>query len=224
MKRRSYRQHCGIASALDVVGDRWTLLIVRELLYLGPRRFADLARSQPGLAPNLLTRRLRELEHAGILTRSALPPPASATVYQLTARGRQLEPVLRALLRFGTPLLGDPRDLEELRTELPLQALRAVFRPEDAEGVDEVYEFRIDDLVMQARVVDGTMTLRHGAPDPPDVIVTGDALTLADIAAARVDALDALGSGSLRLEGEPDALRHFVRIFAQNPDLRPAPA
>lgn len=219
---RSYGQYCALARALDVVGDRWSLLLVRELLYLGPRRFRDLRAALPGLAPNLLTRRLRELEKGGVVARAMLPEPASVRVYRLTARGRALEPAVFALLQWGRPLLGDPRDREDLRAALPVMALRAAFRPEDAAPEEMVYELRIEGQVFQARVADGHMEILSGAQRRPDVIATGDAVTFAEVAAGRTDALEALASGALRVEGEPDALGSFVRIFAQNPALRPA--
>ena len=175
---RSYGQYCGIARALDVVGDRWALLVVRELLYLGPRRFRDLQAALPGLAPNLLTRRLRELERAGVLARATLPEPARVPVYGLTRRGRELEPVLRALLL-------------------------------------------LDAQVFQAVVAEGRMEILVGSQHPPDAVATSDTATLADVAAGRVAALDVLSAGALRLEGDPDALATFDRLFGHNPALRP---
>jgi DNA-binding HxlR family transcriptional regulator len=217
---RSYGQYCGIARALDVVGDRWALLLVRELLYLGPRRFRDLRAALPGLAPNLLTRRLRELEKAGVVARDRLPDPARVPVYRLTRRGRGLEPVLHAMLQWGRPLLGDPRGRDDLRVALTVMALRALSRPEDAAGVEAVFEFRIEGQVFQALVAERHMELLVGSQHPPDVVATAEAVVLADVAAGRADALEALSAGTLRLEGEPDALAHFVRIFGHNPELR----
>jgi len=219
---RSYGQYCGIARALEVVGDRWSLLLVRELLYLGPRRFRDLRAALPGLAPNLLTRRLRALEAAGVVARGELPDPARVPVYRLTQRGRALEPVLRALLHWGRPLLGDPRGEAALRPALPMMALRALLRPEDAADVEAVFELRVGSEVFQALVAAGHVELMVGSQHPADVVATVDAATLAAVAAGRTDAGDALAAGHLRLEGEPDALADFVRLFAHNPDLRPS--
>jgi len=221
MSRRSYGQYCGLARALDVVGDRWTLLLLRELLYLGPRRFRDLRGALPGLAPNLLTRRLRGLERAGLLVRGTLPEPAGVAIYRLTARGRSLEPALFALMQWGRALLDDPRAQPGLRPALPVIALRAAFRPADADGIDEVYELRVNGQIFQAVVKDRRMALVQGAQHAPDVVATAEAATLADVVAGRIDALEALGRGLLRVEGEPDALGNFVRLFAQNPSLRP---
>ena len=175
----------------------------------------------PGLAPNLLTRRLRQLEKAGLASRATLPEPAGVAVYCLTTRGRALEPALFALMQWGRPLLADPRERPGLRAALPVIALRAAFRREDAADIDEVYELRVEGAVFQAVVQGERMEILHGAQRTPDVVATADAVTFADMAAGRADALEALGRGLLRIEGEPQALGNFVRLFAQNPALRP---
>src|SRR5919201_6854048 len=105
---RSYGQFCGLAKALDVVGDRWTLLIVRELLLRGPCRYTDLRKGLPGIATNLLAERLRELEDAGVVLREEAPPPIATTLYSLTPRGEELRRVIYELGRWGTPLMRDP--------------------------------------------------------------------------------------------------------------------
>lgn len=123
---RTYGQYCGIAKALDTVGDRWTLLIVRELLALGPCRHTDLRNGLPGIASNLLVDRLRELEEAGLIHREAAPPPVATTLFSLTERGRTLEPVLRELSRWGVPLLREPGGNDTFRThwlDMPARAL-----------------------------------------------------------------------------------------------------
>src|SRR5471032_2293839 len=107
---RSYSQYCGLARALDVVGDRWTLLIVRELLLLGPARYTDLQHGLPGIATNLLVTRLRDMEDAGLVEREDAAPPSVAKLFRLTPRGEQLEPALMALGSWGGPLMGEPTD------------------------------------------------------------------------------------------------------------------
>src|SRR5215831_16134982 len=104
---RTYGQYCSVAKALDVVGDRWTLLIVRELALQGPCRYTDLRNGLPGIATNLLAARLRELEAAGVVRREEAPPPIATTLFHLTARGEELRPVLEALTRWGVPLMRD---------------------------------------------------------------------------------------------------------------------
>src|SRR5262250_1013315 len=107
MTDRSYSQFCGVAHALDLVGERWALLVVRELLG-GPRRFTDLAKGLPGIRTNILTSRLKELERAGVVQRRTLPPPAASNVYELTEYGRELEPIVLSLGRWGAKTLGPP--------------------------------------------------------------------------------------------------------------------
>lgn len=113
-RRRSYDQHCAAARALDLVGDRWTLLVVRELL-AGPRRYTDLHADLPGVSTDMLAGRLKDMEGAALVTRRRLPPPASAFVYELTPRGRDLLPVLRSLAAWGAPDLGEPRPTDAVR-------------------------------------------------------------------------------------------------------------
>jgi DNA-binding HxlR family transcriptional regulator len=114
MPRRSYDQYCPVARALDTVGERWALLIVRELL-AGPRRYTDLHADLPGVSTDVLAGRLKDLEREGLATRRRLPPPGAAYVYELTDRGRELGPVLDALAVWGAPLLGEPRPTDALR-------------------------------------------------------------------------------------------------------------
>lgn len=114
MPRRSYDQYCPIARSLDVAGERWTLLIVRELL-AGPRRYTDLHADLPGVSTDVLAGRLKDMEREGLVTRRRLPPPGAAYVYELTGRGRELQPVLAALAVWGTPALGEPRPTDALR-------------------------------------------------------------------------------------------------------------
>jgi DNA-binding HxlR family transcriptional regulator len=123
---RTYGQYCALARGLDVVGERWTLLIVRELLSLGPARYADLLRGLPGIATNLLANRLREMEAAGLLTRSELPRPTSATVFALTDRGAALEGIVREYVKWGAPMMSPPKPDETFRAhwlQIPLRAL-----------------------------------------------------------------------------------------------------
>jgi DNA-binding HxlR family transcriptional regulator len=123
---RTYGQYCALARGLDVVGDRWTLLIVRELLSLGPTRYADLLRGLPGIATNLLATRLREMESAGLLSRTELPRPANATVFELTPRGAALEGVMREYVKWGAPMMSPPKPEETFRAhwlQIPLRAL-----------------------------------------------------------------------------------------------------
>ena len=126
MTKRSYNQYCGIARALDLIGERWALLVIRELV-LGPKRFTDLRRGLPDIATNVLSQRLRELEQDGIVTRRQLPPPAASNVYELTEYGQELVPIMLALGRWGASTLGARLPEQTLEPEWLAVALKAVF-------------------------------------------------------------------------------------------------
>src|SRR5260370_31204980 len=143
--RRSYDQYCAIARGLDVIGERWTLLLIRDLL-LGPRRYSDLLTGMPGIGTNLLADRLRELEAAGLLERAVLPPPAGSTVYQLTEAGKNLEPVVISLGRWGSQFLGSPKKTDIMVPRAYFVAMRGVYNPQAAAGLTQTYEVRITDL------------------------------------------------------------------------------
>lgn len=184
MVKRSYSQYCPVAEALDVVGERWTLLIVRELLS-GPARFTDLERALPGIAPNLLSSRLREMEDGGLVARRQLPPPAARTVYELTDEGRSLDTVLRALGRWGIQRLGPPAESDDVTPGIAVRSGLMMYarggRPE------RVYAVVVDEQPFTIRVADGAVELRSGAPDDPDLtlVVTARHLLDARFAGAR---------------------------------------
>ncbi len=133
MSKRSYNQYCAVARAMDVVGERWTLLIVRELL-TGPKRFKDLLEGLPGIGTNLLTARLKDLEGYGVVRRATLPPPAASRVYELTELGCSLEPVVMGLARWGLEFLGASREEDDRQPAWAMVALRSVLRPEVTGG------------------------------------------------------------------------------------------
>src|SRR5919106_5278704 len=170
---RDYQQRCGLAAALDVVGERWNLLIVRELLF-GPKRFTDLLGGLPGIPPSLLSARLKELQMTGIIAQEVLPPPAASTVYQLTPAGQELEGVLYALGRWGAQFGRTPRPTDTARPEWAAFALRSLFRPESAEGVQESYELRLPDGTFQVTVDDGVLTVGPGLGPVPCLTLVGD--------------------------------------------------
>jgi DNA-binding HxlR family transcriptional regulator len=212
--RRSYDQYCAIARALDVLGDRWTLLIARDLL-LGPKRYRDLLDGLPGIGTNLLAARLRELEAAGIVTRRTLPPPAGSTVYELTDAGLALEPLMFALGRFGSQFLGSPRATDNMRPTPFFLAMRAAFRPERADGVDESYEVRVDGRVFEVRVAGGTIETREGPATDPDVVLGLDVQTLYRLLFGEVTPAEAVRSGTASVvAGDEQALSRFIGLFS----------
>jgi DNA-binding HxlR family transcriptional regulator len=210
--KRSYDQHCTVARALDVVGERWTLLLVRELL-TGPKRFKDLLAGLPGIGTNLLAARLKALAEHGIVRRATLPPPAGSEVYELTELGRSLEPVVLALSRWGSRLMQEePREGDDVRPAWAAMALRSLFEPE-ADGPREVYEFRIDGETFHLRVEGGAVEARQGVADAPEVVASGAAGDFLALTAGRLSPEEALGSGRIRVEGRREAVARCVRML-----------
>ena len=202
---RSYRDACGIARALDVVGDRWALLVIRDLL-LGPKRFTDLRAGLPGVSPDVLSQRLRELEDAELLTRRRLAPPAASQVYELTERGRALEPVLLELGRWGAAA-PFPEDVIAFGPDSAMLALKTVFDPAAASGPSESYEFRFGEQHFHARVREGTLTITRGEADAPDAAIATDPGTLAMVLWRGGDQAD------LEITGDREAAGRFLALF-----------
>ncbi len=164
--RKRYEQYCPVAHALDLVGERWALLVVRELMH-GPKRYTDLAEHLPGIGTNILASRLRDLETGGIVRKRTLPPPAASRVYELTEYGQGLRPAIRELALWGARSLGPPTAEDELFVGWLANAVDTVLAPLAPPGR---FEFRVGDEV--ASLVDGEA--RAGSVDDPDVVVEGD--------------------------------------------------
>jgi DNA-binding HxlR family transcriptional regulator/putative sterol carrier protein len=212
MARRSYEQYCPAARALDLLGERWTLLVIRELL-LGPKRYTDLLNGLSGIGPNVLAERLRHLQDARIVDRKTLPPPAASTVYELTPLGQELRPVLLSLMNWGLHLLGPPKPGESFNPAWLLQTLEAGADREAALGLHESYEFCIDGTVFHVDVDDGEVVAREGPARNPAVTSTTDYKTFLEIGARLVAPEDALANGALQLEGDLEAGRRAVTIL-----------
>ena len=209
--RRTYDDPCGIARALDVVGERWALLVVRELL-LGPKRYTDLARGLPGSSPTVLSQRLRDLEDAGIVARSAVGPPVGGRVYELTPRGRELDDVLLALGRWGSRTA--QTSAGALGADAFVLALRTTADPARLTGWSAVVELRIEDDAGPDRVtltVDGgRLAAARGAAHRPDAVLTGPAAVLRPVAVGRRPLDDALAAGDLHLAGDAAVVRRLL--------------
>jgi DNA-binding HxlR family transcriptional regulator len=211
---RKYGQGCGTAYALDLVGDRWALLVVRELV-LGPKRFTDLREGLPGIGPNVLSQRLKELEEVGVLRQRVLPPPAGSTVYELTEWGAELENIVVALGRWGARSPAMPREAE-IHPEWLMLGMRATYEPE-GEPVPAVYELRFGDEVFWARVDDGKLRVGRGAPDEPDAVLTAEVETIAQMIRGELKPTAALRSGAVQLEGDRQAFQRFPSLFSFPP-------
>lgn len=215
MARRLYNQYCSLAYALDVVGERWTLLIVRELM-LGPRRFADLLANLPGIGRNLLTTRLRDLEQQGLVRRSTLPPPAGSRVYELTPEGSSLGPAMLELSRWGVQRLAQPRPADTFRPAWAMFPLSYTADLDAASGIHETYQFHIDEEIFHLTVDHGEVHPHSGAASNPDAVFEMDGQTIFDLMSGSLAATDALAQGKVRFEGSPEALTHALAILAGN--------
>jgi DNA-binding HxlR family transcriptional regulator len=205
---RTYGDPCGIARALDLVGERWALLVVRELL-LGPKRFTDLRAGLTHVGPDMLAQRLRELEQAGVVQRAKLPPPAGARVYELTPWGRQLEPVVLALGRWGSQAPFPPES-GELGVDAMVLALKTVFNPARAGRLcGETFELRLDDTPFALRVGETTLHASRGsATDPVAVITTEPGILQQVLWHDRP-----VRAGGLEIGGDRRAAERFLALF-----------
>ena len=210
MPTRRYDDPCGIARALDAVGDRWALLVVRELIF-GPKRFSQLRDGLGSVSPNVLSQRLRDLEDAGIVRRDVLDRPADVAVYELTARGLGLEPILLELGRWGSsaplPAAG------QLSASAVLLALKTVFDPAAAGHKAAVFALRIDGDWFGVTVADGSIGIDHGRTDHPAVTLETDAETLRSVAIGREPISAAEGDGRLAVSGDRRLAERFTRMF-----------
>ena len=205
---RSYGQYCGLAKALDVVGDRWSLLIVRELLTLGPSRYTDLRRGLPGIATNLLADRLRELEQAGVIEREEAPPPVATILFRLTARGEALEPVLEALGRWAGPLMGTLGANDLYRSHwlaLPVRLYLTDRRPNRRPVTIQVQS---GDQPMIVETVDGRARARPGTAAKPDAVVSGTPDLVLGVLSGRLT-LSAARARGLSFQGDFEAVRRL---------------
>ncbi|MEU7821158.1 winged helix-turn-helix transcriptional regulator [Catellatospora sp. NPDC049133] len=210
MSKRMYGQVCPIARSLDVLGERWTLLIVRELL-LGPRRFKELLTQLPAMGTNRLAERLQLLERSGVVVRRALPAAPDVRAYELTAYGERLRPLLIELATWGSELpLDDEVDPGTARAELIALYLAEHCPPEVAAGPPATYQFHVGDEVFHVRADGGVHTRSGPAPVPADLVVTCDLTTFDALTRGTLDPAEAVASGALTTSGDPAAL---TRVF-----------
>ena len=215
MKTRAYGQYCGFARALEVVGERWALMIVRDLL-VAPKRFTDLLRGLPGIPSNVLTARLKEMEQAGIARRRLLPRPDRGVVYELTEYGLELEPVIVELGRWGAKTLGDPRPDETITLDSLVTALRTTFHPEAAQGVSAGFELRVGEIVLHARVDDGHVDAGGGPLAGADLVIHAGPGIRA-LMAGELSPEGALENGTVQITGDRELLTRFAEMFRIDP-------
>ena len=219
--KRTYHDACGMAHALNLVGERWSLLVVRELV-LGPRRFTDLRAALPGISANVLSQRLGELEGYGVVVRRRLDPPASTWVYDLTEWGHELEPVIGKLGQWGarSPLL--PRDAA-LSVNSFILSLRNMFDPVTAGGVEIRADLRVGGQRFHAYVEGGTFDADVGPAADPDIGIEGDQHELAAVVYDGRDLDAAVAAGAVTYTGERETVERFLSVFSL-PTPAPVPA
>ena len=214
---RSYHDACGAAHALDLVGERWALLVIRELM-LGPKRFTDLKASLPGISANVLTQRLDGLEAVGVLVRRKLPPPVSAQVYELTPWGYEAEPIFQTLGRWAARSPTHDATLPLSPTSLFL-SFRTMIDPARAKGIEASIGFRIGDESFRLRLRDGTVEVERGDVEGADLIFTGAATAVAAVVygGEPLEAIEAMGA--LSIEGDRKLAERFVTLFPLPPKV-----
>jgi DNA-binding HxlR family transcriptional regulator/putative sterol carrier protein len=216
--KRSYGDACGIARALDVVGERWALMVVRELL-LGPKRFTDIRGGLPHVSPDVLAQRLRDLEQAGIVHHRRLPPPYASQVYELTSRGRALEPVLIELGRWGGANAPEPSDQMCMSPDSYVVSLRTLFDPQRAGNFAARIELRLGDDRFRVVIADGQVDAGRGELPDADAVIEADPTTLLDVLHGHRPLAGALEAGTMRLSGDTRKAKRFTKLFPL-----PAPA
>ena len=210
---RSYNQYCAVAKSLDVVGERWTLLIVRELLLRGPSRYTDIRNGLPGIATNLLADRLQELERAGVVAREQAPPPVATTLFSLTDRGRELATVVRELGRWGVQLMGEQGPNEAFESHWLTFPVELFLHDRDPEQGPVTIEVQTGAQPVFLHIAGGSVDLRYRQEGAADVTVTGEAPQILQLLSGRASIAQARRHG-VRVKGSIDAL---TRVLPQAP-------
>jgi DNA-binding HxlR family transcriptional regulator len=205
---RTYDQYCPVARALEFLGERWTLLVIRELM-LGPRRFTDLMDELPGISTNVLATRLKDLEDTGMVRKRVLPPPAGSTVYELTESSAGVAPVLVAMAEWGMTLLDPPRKSETVPPRSIVLGLSVTATP-GGDADDGVYELHVDDEVFELRVDGGYVVPRQGPANVPEAVITLPARTLAAIALDAEDLDRSISRGVITIDGDDAGARRLL--------------
>ncbi|ASR38585.1 HxlR family transcriptional regulator [Prauserella marina] len=211
MAKRNYGQFCGLAHAADLVGERWALLIIRDLL-VSAKRFTDLRRGLPRIPTNVLSARLKQLEADGVIERRVLPRPEGSVVYSLTDYGHDLEPIVHALGRWGARSMGEPKPDDIVTPDSLVIAMRSTFQPDVAAALTASWELRAGPAVIHVKIDEGKLTTDVGElPDADLTIETGPAIKA--LMAGELTAEQAIEAGHVRLEGNPALLTTFAEVF-----------
>jgi DNA-binding HxlR family transcriptional regulator len=205
---RSYDEYCAAAKALDVVGDRWTLLIVRELALRGPCRYTDVRNGLPGIASNLLSERLRDLEHAGVIVRENAPPPIATTLFRLTPRGEELRPVLDSLVRWGIPLMVEQKPDDAVRSQWLTWAAEMMLADRRPDAPSVTLALQTGDQPITIELSDGAVRAHLGSTDRPDAMLAGPPRPIMGLLLGLLELDDAKAVG-VSFEGDPAVLERI---------------
>lgn len=212
---KEYGQFCGLSHALDLIGSRWTLMIVRELL-VEPKRFTELEHGLPGIPTNVLSTRLRDLEEHGLVERKLLPRPANSVVYALTPYGHELEEPLLQLGHWGAKSLPEPRSTDFVGSSAVTLGLRAMFHPKAAQGVSLTFSVPVRDFEVWGRIDDGVLTVPIEESERPDLSIKGDPVAMMDLFRRCASASDAIATRRIEIEGSLEDAERFFQIFHLN--------
>jgi DNA-binding HxlR family transcriptional regulator len=211
-RRRPHRDGCAAAHTLDLVGERWALLVARELM-VGPKRFTDIRAGIPDISPNVLGQRLRELAEIGVLRRRTLAPPAASQVYELTEWGYELEPILQELGRWGSRSSAMPHE-GELSVSSFILAMRTMFNPKAAKGLRATYELRLGEERFRAKIRGSHFEIERGeAKDADAIIFAGDHESLAEVIFGERSLAEAELARELEVKGDKRSVGRFVGLF-----------
>jgi DNA-binding HxlR family transcriptional regulator len=211
MSARRYGQFCGVTRALEIVGERWALLIIRDLL-VSPKRFTDLRQGLPRIPTNILSTRLKELEEAGVVRRRVLPRPSGAVVYELTEYGQELDDVVMALGRRGAQRLGEPGPDDIVTEDSMIMAMRSTFHPEAAIGRNVRYQLNLGTIVIHMDIDNGHLEVASGEGQDRDIVIEAGPAIKA-LMAGEITPDEALADGSVKVTGDPDLLKQFAETF-----------
>lgn len=217
MTRRTYGQFCGVSRALEMLGERWSLLIIRDLLVSG-KSVAELQNGLPRIPADILMSRLREFERAGVVRRRVAPLPDDTVRYELTEYGMELDDIILRIGRWGARRLGDPRPEEIVTTNSLIMAMRSTFQPEATRGVQVSYEMRLGEVVLNMRVNDGELVAKPGPLPGADVVIQ-PGMALKGLMTGEISAAEAIENGSVQFTGDPAHVELFARMFHIGPSV-----
>jgi DNA-binding HxlR family transcriptional regulator len=211
MTRRTYGQFCGLSRALEVIGERWSMLIIRDLL-VSSLTLNELQKGLPRIPTDLLCTRLKELEHTGIVDKVVLTEPQGSVVYELTDYGRELDRITLQLAAWGARMLGEPRPEDIVTPASVIMAMRSTFQASQAKGLKADYEIHLGELVFHCRIDEGEMVAGEGTLPAPDFVMDPGPY-LRPLMAGEVDPHQLISNKAFPFTGNPELLVRFAKVF-----------